>query len=316
MKDPQLYLAPLQGITNFIYRNLFHQYFGDIDTYFAPFILYRKAAETNFKKIKDLQPENNNTIRLIPQILSNQADDFLPTAVKLYQMGYSEINWNLGCPFPMVTRKKRGSGLLPYPDKIAELLETVVPQFPGKVSVKVRLGRHQKDELQALVPIFNQYPLCEMIIHPRLGIQMYEGTVNLEAFSEYLPQFKHAVVYNGDIFTYDDYLKLKKLFPDLNTWMIGRGAIRNPFLPWQIKNQTSAFPKDRYDIIKQFHKDLYHYYSNELAGSIHLLNKMKELWLYLSHSFENPQQVFHKIKRLKNIDQYDILIRDLFSQYQ
>ena len=189
-----LYLAPLRGFTEFIYRNAFVRHFGGFDLAVAPFIPTMTAARFKKAHLTDVLPENNQAMPVIPQIIGNKPEDFIPLAKRLSDLGYDTVNWNLGCPFPMVAKKQRGSGLLPHPQKIEAFLEATLPAIPNRLSVKVRLGRKKTDEILALLPIFNRYPLDEVIVHPRTGKQMYGGEPNLDMFEKCLEACVHTTV--------------------------------------------------------------------------------------------------------------------------
>jgi len=308
-----LYFAPLQGVGNRVVRNAFFSRFPGFDAAIAPFIPSTFNAKSDEKQFRDLLPDANVGVPLIPQILGNEAESFIATSRVLADFGYTEINWNLGCPFPMVANKKRGSGLLPFPELIEQFLEQVCSHISVPLSVKVRLGRNDPREILRLVPIFNAFPLKSVIIHPRIGIQMYEGTVDLDAFSEAALKLKHDVVYNGDIKDVETYESLRKRFPFVTSWMIGRWAIRDPFLPARIKGLP--LPADQTATIKAFHDDAYHEYREILCGPQHILDKMKELWGYLGLGFSKNQRALKNISHAKTIDAYDRAVDSLFSSY-
>ncbi len=251
---PTLILAPLRGITEAAFRNLFARFFPGFDRAVAPFISTFQGQRVKPGKLKDLLPENNKRLAVTPQIIAKNADNFIATANLLADLGYTDVNWNLGCPYPMVAKKMRGSGLLPFPDKIEAFLEKVCAGQPLAVSIKLRLGRREPDEIFDLLPLFNQFPLTEVIIHPRTGIQMYEGTVDLDTFSRCLELCRHPVVYNGDITSITVYRQLAKQFPSVQNWMIGRGALADPFLPARIKNMQ--LPGTPLETIAAFHETL------------------------------------------------------------
>ena len=248
MRIIQLYLAPLRGFTDYIYRNTFAKHFGGFDGALTPFIPTVRADRFKPSHLKDVLPENNAGMPIVPQIIGNHPDDFVNLAVRLFDLGYSTVNWNLGCPFPMVAKKQRGSGLLPYPQKIETFLETTIASIPNRLSVKIRLGRKKASEIFQLMPIFNRFPLEEIIIHPRTGIQMYNGTADLNTFNEVLEQTAHRIIYNGDITDLNTFGEVFHRFKSIDRWMIGRGAVANPFLPAIIKagrdditNKVEAF---------------------------------------------------------------------------
>ncbi|QTA83643.1 tRNA-dihydrouridine synthase [Desulfonema limicola] len=310
---PILYLAPMRGITNFTFRNVFYSFFQGFDLAVAPFISGVNARRIKDSYFKDVLPVHNQEIPVIPQILTKSPEDFIFMAKRLYDLGHETINWNLGCPFAMVAKKGRGSGLLPHPELIDLFLEKVIPAVPNNLSIKTRLGRNNPDEIFALMPVFNRYPLTELIIHPRTGIQMYEGVPDLNIFEECLDMSAHAVVYNGDIIDIDTFQRLSSRFKSVNRWMIGRGALINPFLPGMIKAGCCIF-NNKISIFKDFHEALFHAFDKVLDGPSHLLKRMKSFWDYFEQSFNNSRQVVKKIRKNKDIEQYRIIVHDFLEK--
>ncbi|QNU67710.1 tRNA-dihydrouridine synthase family protein [Ruminiclostridium herbifermentans] len=298
-----LFLAPIQGMTIACYRNLFSELFGGIDAYYAPFIATADMDKVNPVLLKDIMVENNNKdIKIIPQILSNNGTEFKLFSDVIADMGYNEINWNIGCPFPMVTRKKRGSGILPYPDMIKKLLDIACA---GKytITVKMRLGLENSEEGMRVVEVLNEYPLGGVIIHARTGKQMYTGSVDLDSFEAIASACKHEITYNGDIFTYDDYLRISTRFPYIKNFMLGRGALSNPFLPSAIKGKTIPH-EDKMSLLKEFHDGIFSYYKNTLSGDKHLCDKMKEFWRQLSAHTDKDGKLLKRIKKCHNSNDY------------
>jgi len=310
-----LYFAPLHGVTNFIFRNVYFKYFKGYDYAMAPFVMAVTSLNVRKKHVKDLLPVHNPNINIIPQILSNNPDDFIALSQNLVELGYTEINWNLGCPYRMVANKFRGSGLLPFPDRIDKFLDTVIPKLKSEISLKIRIGRNDKDEIFKLIPIFNKYPLKKIFIHPRTGIQMYKGNVDLETFSEVSKLLNHKIIYNGDIKDLKTWKMLKKRFSSIDSWMIGRWAISNPFLALEIKNEFIN-TQEKIGIIKAFHDELFSEYKTVLHGPGHLLDKMKEIWTYLHISFDNPSALYKKISYCKNIEEYLKQIDKTFDSHK
>ncbi len=300
---PRLYMAPLRGFTDSIYRNTFDKFFGGFDVAVAPFISTMSAKKVKPFYMKDVLPENNSSIEVIPQLLSKTPDDFIVFANRLFDMGYEEINWNLGCPFPMVAKKKRGSGLLPHPDLIDSFLEKTILSIPNRISIKTRLGRESADEIVTLMPIFNRYPLKEIIIHPRTGLQMYTGETDLEAFEKCLSLADHPLVYNGDITDLNTFMALSERFKTIDAWMIGRGSLANPFLPAIIRNGVDIFP-NKVEKIKKFHDVLFEQYDQIMSGPSHIVDRMKGFWGYFSKPFENGSTVLKKIHKTRKKDHY------------
>ncbi len=298
-------MAPMKGYTDHIFRNIFTDHFEGIDLAVSPFIASKKDNKIKRKYVRDVFPENNTQLPVIPQILSKTAIDFITLANYLYDLGYETVNWNLGCPYPMVAKKKRGSGMLPHTDMIHSFLDSVMPGIKGKLSIKIRLGWRSKDDIFRLIPILNQYPLEDVIIHPRTGIQRYEGDVDHGAFGLCMELISHKVIYNGDIKTPEVFKALSMQFDNDNVsgWMIGRWCIANPFLPCIIKAGKDDI-QDKIPRMKRFHEDLFEAYGSILDGPSHLLNKMKGFWKYFAFSFKECKKAMKKIKKTRQPDQY------------
>jgi tRNA-dihydrouridine synthase len=307
-----LTLAPIKGFTEAPYRNAAAEFFSGFDAAMAPFVVTVQGRKYPDAHLKDLLPENNRGWPVVPQILSNHPEGFIKLAGRLHDLGYDTVNWNLGCPFPRVAKKNRGSGLLPDPERIDGFLEQVVPAIPNKVSIKTRIGRFDAEEMEPLMPVFNRYPLAELIIHPRTGIQMYAGNPDLSVFMECLALSKHPVTYNGDIYTISDFETLARRFETVNRWMLGRGALADPFLPGAIKGQVTP-DADKLDIIRRFHDRLFEAYAEILSGPSHLGDKMKGFWLYLSRSFENGRKILKKIQKTRKTDHYREVVDRFFD---
>lgn len=233
-----LILAPMQGLTELLFRRAFERAFpGVFDYAVSPFIsLTHGNLRDAEKKIDDVLPERNRgSMRVVPQILGHEVGEFVDLANRLYDLGYEEVNWNIGCPMRRVAGKHRGSGILPYPEEVRAVLDGVVPAMRPLISVKMRLGYRSANEIDSIVPILNDYPLANVTIHPRIGKQMYSGTPDLTRFAEVLPMLKHRVIYNGDICSLYDYERIRRMFPTVKDVMIGRGVLYNPLLPIEIR---------------------------------------------------------------------------------
>ncbi len=309
-----LYMAPMQGVTNCIYREAYFRHFKGYDLAVSPLIAECNATDLNTRVFKELKPElNNPDVELIPQILGNEAADFIQMSKLLFKLGLKKVNWNLGCPFPMVRNKKRGSGLLPHPEMIVKFLEQVIPAVPNKVSIKVRLGVSDAGELYRLLPMLNGLALENIIIHPRTAEQMYEGHVDLDGFQRALALTKHEVVYSGDIYTLKDFQELSARFSQIDRWMLGRGGVIDPFLAERIKNlDTGTQPAER-ERFKSFHAAIFESYRHKLCGPSHLLHKMKELWTYWALSFEDSRGTLKKILKTKTVPRYQDTVKKLFD---
>lgn len=233
-------LAPMQGLTEVLFRRVYEECFpGAITSAVAPFIALTRNLRfsTDNAQIADVLPENNaGSIPVIPQILGKESDEFITLSNRLYDLGYNEINWNMGCPMRAIAAKHRGSGILPYPEEVRAILDKIIPAMKPSLSVKVRLGLKDKNDIFRLVPVLNDYPLASVTIHPRLGRQQYTGQPDLDTFDEVLPLLKTPVIYNGDILTAADARRIQERFPQVGDLMIGRGVLYNPLLPLEIEN--------------------------------------------------------------------------------
>lgn len=311
--EHQICLAPLRGVTDATFRTCYAAYFKGIDRAVSPFLSTTKGPRIKPSYLKEVLPENNTGMPITPQIMSKSADDFLLLAAALQDLGYATVNWNLGCPYPMVANKGRGSGLLPHPETIEAFLERVVALWPHGLSIKLRLGRHHPREIEALLPIFNRFALKEIIIHPRTGVQMYDGAPNLDAFDRCLAMSHHPVTYNGDINSIHDFNILRARFPAVKSWMLGRGVISDPFLPGLIKGRSRSAPADS-ATFQHFHDSLYRHYGQKLFGPSHLINRMKGLWGYFAKGFQGGDKLLKKIYKVQNPTHYEEIVADFFHQ--
>jgi tRNA-dihydrouridine synthase len=289
---------------------VFETYFGKFDYLLTPFIPTVKGTVVNPSHIRDVAIDRNDRARVIPQIIGNDPAQFLVLANTFHDMGYRSVNWNLGCPAPQIVRKKRGSGLLPYLDTIRWFLDAVIPFIHCPLSLKVRLGYETDQDLFKLMPLFNEYPIQEITIHARTGIQMYDGLVNLDSFQRCSALSKHKIIYNGDIVSLHFFKMLTERFPTIKGWMIGRGVVADPFLLEAIRND---YYKREISKLRTFHDEIYLQNSKILNGPSHLLGKMKELWSYLAQSFPEEPKLLKNILKVTRIDQYTKLTDQVFG---
>lgn len=306
-----IYLAPLEGITGNIFRTSQHKYFGGIDKYFTPFISPTEKGKLSTKVLRDISTENNEGQILVPQILTNSAEGFLTMCKSLNRYGYTEFNLNLGCPSGTVVSKGRGSGFLAYPEKLDRFLEDIF-ESNYKISVKTRIGKDEPEEFYRLMEIFNKYPMTELIIHPRTRKDMYNNIPNLDMYEYAVKNSKNKLCYNGDILSLEDYNAFFKRFPDTSNIMVGRGVITNPALPLIIKGKGSITIEN----LKDFYNSVYSGYSEILYGNTPLLYKMKELMSYVVQLFEDNEKIAKKLKKSKNINEFNCVVAELFAEYR
>ncbi|WP_233898971.1 tRNA dihydrouridine synthase [Tenacibaculum piscium] len=305
--------SPLQGFTDFRFRNAQHKYFGGIDTYYAPYIRLNGKMIIKSSYKRDLLPENNDTLTVIPQVITNDPDEFLFVAKYVQSLGYKELNWNLGCPYPMVTKSGMGSGLICNPAKIDEVLHKAHNESDILVSMKMRMGYENSEEILNSFPILDKYPLKNVAIHARIGKQLYKGGVDLDAFQKCIDVAKHQLYYNGDITNVAGFKAMQERFPSISHFMIGRGLIADPFLPQMIKENTTEYPEDRWLIFEAFHNEIYQQYDEALSGPTPIKMKMLGFWEYFSKSFDNPQKTYKQIKKAGNQKKYQIAVKEILS---
>ncbi|EOU1777891.1 tRNA-dihydrouridine synthase family protein [Clostridium perfringens] len=304
------YLAPMEGITGFIYRNSYEKFFGGIDKYFAPFVVPNSSKSLKTKELRDVLPENNKGINLVPQILTNDSDGFILTAKKLKDLGYNEINLNLGCPSGTVVGKKRGAGFLAHREELDKFLEEIFKIDHMKISIKTRLGMDKPEEFYELIKIYNKYPMEELIIHPRTRQDFYGNKPNLEVFKDAISLSKNTVCYNGDIFTLEDHNKLVEEFKEVDKIMLGRGILANPALMNEILNNEFM---DK-NVLKEFHDEIFSKYREVFNEDRNAMFRMKELWGYMIYMFSNNKKYAKKIKKAQKVVDYNQAVTSLFLE--
>ncbi len=308
--NPTIYLAPLQGFTDFVFRKAYSEIFYGVDAFFIPYISV-KDNQILKKYEKEILRENNPQIRVIPQVLANSGDEMLFLSEFLKNKGYNEINLNLGCPYPMVTNREKGAGLLPHPDKIKELLSSFYEKTNLRLSVKLRAGLHSAAEIEHVIPVLNQFPLTEVIFHPRIAKQLYDGEILNSAFLFAQQNLKHKLVYNGSIFSADSFKECRQTFPEIDNFMLGRGILMNPFLPMEIKNIEFS-TKEKSEKLKEFHQLVFKYYSESMDNEGNALNKMKQFWIYFSYNFTEQRKCFKLIKKANGLSKYQTAVKIIF----
>ena len=313
MESVKLSLGPFQGITDAPFRNVFKKHFGGIDKYYTPFFTGIQKDHAKNMQVEEIDPRFNDVETLTPQILSTDAEEILRFASQCKELGYKEINLNMGCPFPRVANKKRGSGLLPYPEKIEVMLNAVFERIDLKFSIKCRLGYFNPEEIFPVIEVFNHYPLSELIIHPRIGKQLYKGDADVKRFAELIPMIKATLVYNGDIVSVESFERIREQVKPVNEFMLGRGLLANPFLAEEIKGTWEESKKER---LHAYVMDLYEDRLRHAGGSPKVLGRMKELCSYLMNAFDEPQDIWRKIKKINALKEYEAAVETVFRAHQ
>lgn len=316
------YMAPLEEVTGYVFRNAYHAHFYPFDKYFAPFVAAKeqKGRLFNYKERNDILPENNRGIILIPQILTNNSEAFIRTARGMREYGYEEINLNLGCPSKTVVNGGRGSGFLQDREGLRKFLDKIFEQLDMKISIKTRLGRYEPEEIGPLMEIFNDYPLEELIIHPRIQKDFYKYTPRMECYRTAYETSRHSLCYNGDLFSTADFQKLCHDFPLTEKVMLGRGVLQNPWLIGMLRSTDPASsenlaPADK-ELLRAFCEDLCAGYARVISGDKNVLFKLKALWIYLGTSFTNPQKYLKKIKKANRLAEYEEAVDSLFREQE
>ena len=306
----------MEGLTGFVFRNAYQKHFGNIDTYFTPFINNKKM---NYKEIKDILPEHNEGMHVVPQILTNRAEDFLAIAKELGNYGYESVNLNLGCPSGTVVAKHRGAGFLAVPEELDHFLEEIFAECPLRISVKTRVGVNDAGEWEHLLSIYEKFPMEELIIHPRIQKDFYKYTPRMECYRTAYETSRCSLCYNGDIFSPDDFQNLCREFPDTEKVMLGRGVLQNPWLIGMLRSAdpagSEASAPDK-ELLHAFCEDLCAGYARVISGDKNVLFKLKALWIYLGMSFTNPQKYLKKIKKANRLAEYEEAVDALFREQE
>ena len=294
----KLYFAPMEGITTKTFRRVFRSHFNSADRYFTPFLVANHTQHFKQRERKELEPFED---LLIPQILSSDKDDFIWAARYIYSLGYKEINLNLGCPYPTVFTKGKGSGMLRDPEALDRFLDSVFSErdMPA-VSVKTRIGVKEPEEYEHLVSVFRKYPFSEIIVHPRVREEFYDGEPHTDILGKMLPELHCPVVYNGDIRSVSDAERIISAFPSISALMIGRGMLARPSLAREIRGGQCA----GFNEIVEFLKDLADSYSDVLYSEKDVLFKMKELMHYLGMNIDGSERGKADVKHSKNLDEF------------
>ncbi len=334
----QYELAPMEGITGYLYRNAYVKYFGGMDRYYTPFI---SSTGLNHKELNDVLPEHNAAFllgkeveeevgqgkethpRLVPQILTNKTEDFLIIADRLRQMGYSHVNLNLGCPSGTVASRGRGAGFLGYPRQLDAFLEEIYEKCPLAISIKTRIGVADMENWEELLEIYEKYPVEELIIHPRVQQDYYKHPIRWEGMESVLARWERTgsdipICYNGEIHSPAEYQAFRQRFPQIQRVMLGRGVLKNPFLAerlgrWEQRQQDPEDTEQRRRMLWDFHRELLSGYREIMSGDQNTLFKMKELWTYFGESFPGKEKALKKIRKAGNMAQYEAAVREAFD---
>lgn len=305
----KILFAPLQGYTTSAYRKVHAEFAGGIDAYYAPFLRVENGVP-RAKDLRDLDGEDVRTVaKTVPQIIANCVEEFRILADALQQKGFNEIDFNMGCPFPMQVNHHRGSGLLSDAKTVDAIMEEIARRSsyhesaPSvKFSVKMRLGQESNEETFALLPILNEAPLAHITLHPRLGRQQYKGALDFEAFDRFYTECKHPLYLNGDIATVERIRELESKYPKLAGVMIGRGLLANPALAIEYKTGCTWNELDRQELVLKMHAALMDYACRTYQGASQILSHLQSFWEYQESNI--PKKIFKKIRKAGNLTDY------------
>ncbi len=308
----QIYFAPLEGITGYVFRNAYAKYYGGVDKYFTPFITPHTKKLMNSREKRDVLPENNAGINVVPQVLTNKAEELIDICERLKEYGYKEVNLNLGCPSRTVTAKGKGSGFLEKPKELEEFFDRFFKASDMKLSIKTRIGVSEVDETVRLFRIYERFPFEEVIIHARLQQEFYQGIPHYEIFEEYCERSRHSLCYNGDIRTKEQLDALNMRFPKCDKFMLGRGLLFHP-AELNVNTELQLGRLQEMEIFKLFHDELVEGYSEYLSGERDVLFKMKELWGYWGVQFPGQEKLLKQIKKANTLTEYRPLVKAMIE---
>ena len=308
-KTVKYYMAPLESVTTWIYRQAHAKIYGRLDKYFIPFLEPHEKRDFKTRELQEILPEHNENIYAVPQNLTNRSEGFIKLAKALKDWGYEEINLNLGCPSKTVVTKGKGSGFLAKPEELERFLTEIFDALSGevKISVKTRIGKEDPEEFPALLELFNKYPMEELIIHPRVQKDGYGNVPRLELYELAEKQSVNPLCYNGDLYTQEQIWNFAERFPGTERLMFGRGFLRDPGLLYNEGKDS----KDIFEKFWAFHDLVYEGYQERNMGDRNVLFKMKELWSYQVYQFSEPERLFKTFKKVQDCNEYEQMIRNL-----
>lgn len=353
-----VYFAPMEGITGYIFRNAYRDVVcegnegGGIDKFFSPFIAPGVNQHLAGRELRDILPENNRGVYLVPQVLGSRAEDILIGINDIKELGYEEVNLNFGCPSGTVVAKKKGAGMLAYTEELDELLYRVYEKADIKVSVKTRIGKSSGEEFYEILEVYNKYPMEELIVHPRVREDFYKNKPNMEMFEYAVRNSRNRLCYNGDITSVGEYEKIVSRYCDENSngglsgeekrvsaVMIGRGFLKNPLLSKEIWTYNSKITYKREDmnktrdtqksstdntamsvrteysaVLKRFHDRLLADYTEEMSGERPVLFKMKELWSYMGDMYSDSEKLLKKLRKTESLQRYNQVADEIMQR--
>ena len=299
------YFAPLEGLTDSIYRRLHHKYFPGIDKYFTPFFSPTVHRQLTPREQRELPSADSIGYKAVPQLLTKNPEDFIWMAQQCRDLGYEEVNLNLGCPSGTVTAKGKGSGMLRDLEALDAFLYEIFQNAPLSISVKTRIGFTYPEEFQEILPICNRYPIRELTVHPRVRDAFYKGAVDMDAFCYAAENSRAPLCYNGNLNTLEQIEAFEKCFPDVKSVMLGRGLIADPGMFC-----STAYTPEK---LEAFYNELLEEYLSAFGGSRNAMFRLKEHWRYLYCKFENSEKLYKKLRKTTDLAQYRQITAEIFK---
>ena len=306
----ELYYAPMEGITGGEYRRAHHRFFSGVDKYYMPFISPTRDHVFTPRELRNVAPEANEGLCAVPQLLTREPEDFLWAANGLKDMGYEEVNLNVGCPSGTVVAKGKGSGMLADPCQLDRFLDQIFARAPMEISVKTRLGLKEPEEFGELLEVFAKYPISLLIIHPRVREDYYRRPIRMAEFEQVLPVYKGPLCYNGGLVTAEGCRDFCRSHPTVDRLMIGQGLLANPALARQVRGGPSAGREE----LQGMHEELYQTYLKNFGSSRNAVFHMKELWGYQSRLFEGGEKLFKQIRKAQDAAAYESAVSRIFGE--
>ncbi len=296
--------APLEGLTDSIYRRLHHKYFPGIHRYYMPFLSPTIHRTLTHKEDRELPIADSEAFTAIPQILTKSPEDFLWAARVCHDRGYREVNLNIGCPSGTVVSKGKGSGMLRDVPALDAFLDRVFQGCPTEISVKTRLGMENPQEFPAILEVFNRYPIKELTVHPRVRKDFYKEPVREDWFAYATEHSAIALCYNGNLLSQADIRAIEAKYPQVNAVMLGRALIGDPGLLTPGGTTVEA--------LEAFHNELLEEYIRVFGSPRNAMFRMKENWGFLHKRFENPDKLWKRLRKTTDVQEYMSITREIF----
>ena len=303
-----IHFAPLQGHTDDVYRRTHHQLIGGVERYYTPFVRV-EAGDIRSKDRRDINPKNNEGVPVVPQIIFKNLKEFTYLVDEIEALGYHNIDLNMGCPFPLQAKHGRGSGILPHPDVVEDVVRTIKERTQLAFSVKMRLGWDNAEDWKPILHILNGTPLTHITLHPRTGVQQYKGDIDYDAFARFYEECNHPIIYNGDLTTLEQLHDMEERYPRLAGLMLGRGLLARPTLAKEYAEGREWSHEEHIRSLRSLHEQLSEQYSHIVKGDAQLHSKLRPFWEYTESLI--GRKPYKKIMKSGNLRNYMSAIEEL-----